>query len=486
MSGTPYPVPPQQLPVEDHPAGVETETEDGLYSVCEGEEEHSGRSEQDYSESERDTNGSSVGRYTSGSGISDVAFDSEGRLRTQEDTKSAIISRVGTSEEESSEESSTTGFVGESEITIREESASQLTERTDQPGRALRSRGAAPAIQLGKGEVVTAVIEAAWISKSKGTGDTILRDETDCPEHRRHEDDLDDQLRGGSLKTLTVGQEDDQLPSLPPEGVERNQREPADLTGISGAAAGEDLQPVCQEQLTQYPLVVKDLGTPLGRDIREERTNYQVVDQIETPSRDPRKIGGEATPVARQLQFDLTTEEGTRLLERRREEEEQRRHSDEVIHYEVGALINLDSSNTDLRREEELEESSELYFQRNEELEGVSELPGIEEIVPVQANEEVAPAHVNTGVTIVQIHEEIISLEATEEEEQEADHEAEELDLKELEEEEEQGAVAGETRNSETSTQLIEVTEEEDEQVAGDTPVKEASFSKTPIAEDRS
>ena len=415
MSGTPYPVPPQQLPVEDRPAGVETETEDGLYSVCEGEEEHSGRSEQDYSESERDTNGSSVGRYTSGSGISDVAFDSEGRLRTQEDTKSTIISRVGTSEEESSEESSTTGFVGESEITIREESASQLTERTDQPGRALRSRGAAPAIQLGKGEVVTAVIEAAWISKSKGTGDTILRDETDCPEHRRHEDDLDDQLRGGSLKTLTVGQEDDQLPSLPPEGVERNQREPADLTGISGAAAGEDLQPVCQEQLTQDPLVVKDLGTPLGRDTREERTNYQVVDQIETPSRDPRKIGGEATPVARQLQFDLTTEEGTRLLERRREEEEQRRHSDEVIHYEVGALINLDSSKTDLRREEELEESSELYFQRNEELEGVSELPGIEEIVPAQANEGVAPAHVNTGVTIVQIHEEIISLEATEE-----------------------------------------------------------------------
>ena len=462
---------------------METETEDGIYSVCEGEEEYSGKSEQDYSESEKETNGSSVGRYTSGSGISDVAFDSEGRLRTQEDTRRTIISRAGTSEEESSEESSTAGFVGESEITIREESASQLTERTDQPGRALRSRGAAPAIQLGKGESVAAVTEVAWISKDKGTKNTILRDETDCPEHRRHKDDLDDQLRGGSLKTLTVGQEDDQPPSLPPEGVERNQREPADLTGISGAATGEDLQPACQEQLIQYPLVVKGLGTSLDRDISEEKTNYQVVEQTETPSRDPRKIGSEATPVARQLQFNFSTEEGTRLLERRREEEERRRHSNEVIHYEVGAIINLDSSNTDLRRDNELEESSELPSRRNEELERASKLPEIEEIVPVQANEEVVTVHVNTGITIVQIHEEIISLEATEEEEQEADHEAEELELKELEEEEEeQGAKARGTRNFEASTQLVETTEE-DEQEVGDTPVKEASFSKIPIAE---
>ena len=344
MSGTPYPVLPQQLPVEDRPAGLETESEDGIYSVCEGEEEHGRTSEQDYSESERDTNGSSVGKHTSGSGVSEATFDSEDRLTRQVDTRTTITSRIGTSEEESSEESSTAGFVGESETTVREESASQLTERTDQPERALRSRGAAPAIQLGKREAVTAVTEVAWISKSEGTRDTILRDETDCPEHRRHEDDLDDQLRRGSLKTLTVGQEDDQLPSLPPEGVERNQREPADLTGISGAASGEDLQPACQEQLIQYPLVVKGLGTPLEGDIRRERTNYQVVDQTETPSRDPRNIGSEATPVARQLQFQFTTEEGTRLLERRREYGKRKRHSEEDIHYEVGAIINLDSS----------------------------------------------------------------------------------------------------------------------------------------------
>ena len=402
---------------------METESEDGIYSVCEGEEGQDRRSEQNYSESERDTNGSSIGRNTSGSGISDVAFDSEGRLRTQVDTRRSIISRTGTSEEESSEESSTAGFIGEGEITIREDKGSQLTEGTDQPERALRSRGAAPAIQLGKGEAVTEVTEVAWISKNEGTRGTILRDETDCPEHRRHEDDLDDQLRRGSLKTLTVGQEDDQFPSLPPKGVERNQREPADLTGISGAAAGEDLQPACQEQQIHYPFVVKDLGTPLERDIRKKRTNYQVVDQIETPSRDPRNIGSEATPVARQLQFHFTTGEETRLLERRREYEQRPRDGDQIIHYEVGAIINLDSSTTDSRRNEELEE--------------VSETQEIEEVVPVQANEEIVPAYDNEEITIVQIHEEIIPIEAPEEEEKgEADYEAEELELKELEEEE--------------------------------------------------
>ena len=183
--------------------------------------------------------------------------------------------------------------------------------------------------------------------------------------------------------------------------------------------------------------------------------------------------------MARQLQFHFTTEEGTRLLERRREYE--KRHSDEVIRYEVGAIINLDSSTTDSRRNEELEEISELHSRRNEELEGVSELQEIEEIVHVQANEEIVPTHTNTGITTVQTREEIISLKVTEEEEQEADCEAEELELKELEEEE-RGAIARRTRNPEAATQETEATEEEDQE-AGDTPVKEASFSKTPIAE---
>ena len=269
------------------------------------------------------------------------------------------------------------------------------------------------------------------------------------------------------MKTLTVGQEDDQLPSLPPKGVERNQREPADLTGISGAAAGEDLQPACQEQQIQYPLVVKGLGTSLGRDIRKKRTNYQVVDQTETPSRDPRNIGSEATPVARQLQFHFTTGEETRLLERRRKYGKRQRDSDQDIHYAVEAIINTDSSTIDSRR--------------NEELEGVNELQEIEEIVTVQANEEIVPVQANAEITTVQVHEVRIPIKVTEEEEQEADQEAEELELKELEEEE-RGATVRRTRSLEAATKLIKTTEEDDQE-AVDTPVKEASFSETPIAE---
>ena len=362
MSATPYPVPPQQLPVEDRPAGVETESEDGIYSVCGSGVDHSRGSEQNYSESEKDTNGSSVGRYTggSGSGISDVVFDSEGRVRGLLNTERTIISRRGTSEEESEEEDSSAGFVGEGEITIREErGGSQLTERTDQPERALRSRGAAPAIQLGKREAVTEVTETAWISKNEGTRGTILRGETEDPEHRRHEDDLDVQLRGGSLKTLTVGQEDDQLPPVPQKEVEKNQREPADLTGISDAASDEDLQEVYQEQLITYPLAVRCSSTSLGREIRNKRTNYQVVEQTETPSRDPRNIGSEATPVARQLQFHFNEGEETNLVERKREYGKRKRDSDQAINYEVEAITSTDSSTADTRRNEEPKRSSE-------------------------------------------------------------------------------------------------------------------------------
>ena len=426
MCATPYPVPPQQLPVEDRPAGVETESEDGIYSICGSGVDHSRESEQNYSESEKDTNGSSFGRYTGGSGseISDVVFDNEGRVRGPLYKERTITSRRGTSEEEWEEDDSNAGFAGEGEITIREEEegGSQLTERTDQPERALRSKGAAPAIQLGRREAVAEVTATAWISKDEGTRGTILRGETEGPEHRRHKDDLDVQLRGGSLKTLTVGQEDDQPPPIPQKEVERNQREPADLTGISDAASDEDSQEVYQEQLITNPLTVRCSSTSLGREIRKERTNYQVVEQTETPSRDPRNLGSEATPVARQLQFNFTTGEETNLNERKREYGKRKRGSDQAINYEVESIAITDSSTTDIRR--------------NKELKGISEPEGSEEIVLSEVTE---------GVL----------------------------------EEEEEGATAWRAQGPDQPTKLIE---EEDEK-ATDTPVEEVSSSELKTAE---
>ena len=83
MCATPYPVPPQQLPLEDRPAGGETESEDGIYSICGSGVDHSRESGRDYSESEKDTSGSSFEKYTgdSGSEISDAIIDNDGRIR---------------------------------------------------------------------------------------------------------------------------------------------------------------------------------------------------------------------------------------------------------------------------------------------------------------------------------------------------------------------------------------------------------------------
>ena len=379
MCATPYPVPPQQLPVEDRPAGVETESEDGIYSICGSGVDHSRESEQNYSESEKDTNGSSFGRYTgeSGSEISDVVIDNKGRIRGPQYKERTITPRRGTSEEEWEEEDSNIGFAGEGEVTIREEETeggSQSTEGTDQPERALRSKGAAPAIQLGTREAVVEVTAAAWISKDEGTRGTILRGETEGPEHRRQEDDLDVQLRDGSLKTLTVGQEDDQSTPVPRREVEKNQREPADLTGISGAASDEDSQEVYQEQQITSPFSVRCSSTSLGREIRK-RTNYQVVEQTETPSRDPRNLVSEVTPVARQLQFNFTTVEETNINKRKREYGKRKRGSDQAINYEVESIVITDSSTTDIGR--------------NQDPKGISEPKGSEEIVLSEVAEEV-------------------------------------------------------------------------------------------------
>ena len=118
------------------------------------------------------------------------------------------------------------------------------------------------------------------------------------------------------MKTLTVGQEDDQSTPVPQREVERNQREPADLTGISGAASSEDSQEVYQEQQITNPFSVRRSSTSPGREILK-RTNYQVVEQTETPSRDPRNLVSEVTPVARQLQFNFTTVEETNINEKK-------------------------------------------------------------------------------------------------------------------------------------------------------------------------
>ena len=115
------------------------------------------------------------------------------RIREPQYKERTIISSRGTIEEELEEEDSAIGFAGEGEVTIIEEETeggSQLTEGTDQPKRALRSKGAAPAIQLGTREAVVEVTATAWNSKSESAQSTILRGETGGPDHRRQEDDL--------------------------------------------------------------------------------------------------------------------------------------------------------------------------------------------------------------------------------------------------------------------------------------------------------
>ena len=365
MSATPYPVLIPQIPVEDRPAGVETESEDGIYSTCGSGVDYSRESEQNYSESEKDTNGSSLGRYTegSGSGISDVVFDNEGRVRGPEYKERTVTSARGTSEEEwEEEEESHVGFAGEGEVTIREEQpgGSQQPGGTDQPERALRSKGPALAIQLGEREAAVEVTASAWVPKGESTRNTILRGETEGSEHGRHKDDLDVQLDDGSLKTLTVGHEDDLSTPVPQSEVEKNQREPVELTGISGAATDEDSQEVYEQLQTEGHLPVGRLSTPRGRDIREPTTKYEVVEQTETPCRDPRDLGGEATPVARQLQFDFTVGKETGIKGRKKDYGKRKRGSDQVINYEVESAIIATGSAINTGRNKEQEEFSGL------------------------------------------------------------------------------------------------------------------------------
>ena len=85
-----------------------------------------------------------------------------------------------------------------------------------------------------------------------------------------------------------------------------------------------------------------------------------MVEQTETPSRDPINVGGEATPVARQLQFDFTVGKKTTVSERKRDYGKRKRGSDQAINYEVDSDIIINSSTRDTGRSKVHEDSSEL------------------------------------------------------------------------------------------------------------------------------
>ena len=350
MSETPYPVPDQKAPQGEPPEGEESETEDE-HSIVESNVDYSQSSGR--SESEKDTNGTSGGRITgeSGSEISDGTYNKSGEALKKIPERRTKTSELGARiEEHSEEEEASLDFAHEEEDTIvtlninksisidsRDRAVeSQLPERPDQPGRALRSKGAALPVQLGARDAAERITAAAWISRSAGTYSTIPRGEERKPGHRRQRYELDIQSKDGSLKTLTVGQEDDASTPLPRRGVEQSQREPSDWIGISGAASGRDSPRTEEEQGLLTPNSVRRLTTSLGREICQ-RTDYQVVEQTETPRRDPRTLVIETALVARKLQFreEDKTEEATKeriaiaLVEEFTEEEHAEEHREQ-------------------------------------------------------------------------------------------------------------------------------------------------------------
>ena len=316
MSETPYPVPDLKVSQGEPPEGEESETEDER-SIVESNVDYSQSSER--SESEKDTNGTSAGRVTgeSGSEVGNGTYNkSEEALKKITERRTKTLELGAGVEEHSDGEEASLDFANEEEDTIvtlninknisidsRDKAVeSQLPERPDQPGRALRSKGAAKPVQLGAGDAVERITVAAWISRSAGTYSTIPRGEERRPEHRRQIYELDIHSKDESLKTLTVGQEDDVSTLLPRRGVEQSQREPSDWIGISGAAAGRDSPRAEEQQEVITPNSVRRLTTSLEREICQ-RTDYQVVEQTETPRRDPRTLVVETALVARKLQF---------------------------------------------------------------------------------------------------------------------------------------------------------------------------------------
>ena len=243
MSETPFPVPEQTIPLEDRPGGEDSETGDE-HSISGSNRDYSQSSGR--SESEKGTNGTSHDGVTGGSGseISEEADNNLEETLRKTGTESSKAVSEGEEIEECGEKTAATIVTLNDDENSRIEKGdssveSQLPKRTDHPERALRSRGAARPIQLGKADVPEKVTAAAWISRSAGTSTTIPRGEERRPGHR-YRNELEFRSEDASLKTLTVGQEDNAPTPLPRRGVEQNQREPADGTGISGAASGRD------------------------------------------------------------------------------------------------------------------------------------------------------------------------------------------------------------------------------------------------------
>ena len=127
MNGTPYPVPPTQSPLGDPAAGVEVSTEE-----------------------ER------IEESSIGSAIADTG---EERSTSAKDTSNPSSLEAEYSDEE---EITIEGDIVREQKETTEES--QEVERPDQPGKGLRSRGPAEAIQLGSRDRQVEVTAVAWKS----------------------------------------------------------------------------------------------------------------------------------------------------------------------------------------------------------------------------------------------------------------------------------------------------------------------------------
>ena len=264
MNGTPYPVPPTQSPLGDPAAGVEVSTEE------EGIEE------------------SSIG-----SAIADIG---EERSTSAKDTSNP--SSLETEYSDSEEPTIEGDIVRERKETTK---GSQEVERPDQPGKGLRSRGPAEAIQLGLRDRQVAVTAVAWKSRAEDTEQPTPRGEYRDAEHEARRSEQDAYVHGEPL-TTEVESEDGNLSPLP-QTVERSQRDSAALTEVSGAEHGETSQETLYDSHDNFRSVgYRPVSLERGSSTTEER---QVVRRGRR-TRIPRTTEGESIIVARQLQFIVT------------------------------------------------------------------------------------------------------------------------------------------------------------------------------------
>ena len=74
-----------------------------------------------------------------------------------------------------------------------------------------------------------------------------------------------------------------------------------------------------------------------------------MVEQTETPSRDPRTLVSEVTPVARKLRFNFATINETTISEKKREYGKRKRGEDQALDYEVESILATESSTKEIR-----------------------------------------------------------------------------------------------------------------------------------------